>query len=354
WVLFFLAGMAFMATLIFMVRPEIFSHETVRERPGSSIILGGNAQPLTQEDDSQLIEASHESTFPKLSRPTRAFLKQPNEDSSKSESTARSSSENATNQTASFSEPSAQERVTSGASSLLIPTTYVSPGRRVLGHVKLMGELPPPKTLRVADNYCGSGTTATSLVSRAYIRAPDDSLADVLVFINDNEVERAGWSAPKQTVVIANRNCQFEPYVTAIQAGQTVDFENLDPVLHNVRIIQTTSNPPREIENPAVNVALLPNGKPFSERFKAPDFFLRVDCNVHPYMVAYICVMPHPFFAVTKADGRFEIQNIKGDFTVSAYHRKAGWLDRRVKITDNESPVVEFVFEVPTDVAQKE
>lgn len=165
WVLFFMAGMAFMAALIFMVRPEMFSHETVRGHPGSSIILGGNARPSTLEDNSQPIEASRESTFPKLPRPTRAFSKQPNEDSSKSELIAGSSSENATNQTASFSEPSAQARVTLGASSSLIPITYISPGRRVLGHVKLIGELPPLKTLGVADNYCGSGTTATSLVS---------------------------------------------------------------------------------------------------------------------------------------------------------------------------------------------
>jgi len=98
----------------------------------------------------------------------------------------------------------------------------------------------------------------------------------------------------------------------------------------------------------------MPKGKPIIAEFREPELFLRVECNVHPYMVSYICVMPHPFFAVTKRDGRFQIPNVPpGEYTVLATHRRAGTIATKVRVTDNESPDVELVLEAPKEVAQK-
>jgi plastocyanin len=352
WALFFLAGMIFMATLIFMLRPELFSPETVRERPGSSIILGSGASNPDQEVDSRTLAPLPESTLPEITPPAAVESQTLNELPPNPEP---QTSVGEPVDIASSPVPIIRPQVSPKALTSFIPITFIPLGRSVFGHVKLPGKLPPPKTLSVADNYCGRGTTATSIVSRVYQRAPDESLRDVLVFLSDDALQRRHWPTPKESVTIANRNCQFEPYITAIQAGQTVTFENFDPVLHNVHIIPTTSIPPKEVQNPAVNIVLLPKSRPLVETFNAPDFFLRVECNVHPYMVGYICVMPHPFFVLTKTDGRFEIPKVPpGEYTVAAVHRKAGWLERRVKVTDHESPVIEFVFEVPTEVARKE
>src|SRR5690242_19680124 len=53
WAVFFLAGMAFMATLVFMLRPDVFSSSGVREKPGSSILLVGSSDPEPSLTDAQ-------------------------------------------------------------------------------------------------------------------------------------------------------------------------------------------------------------------------------------------------------------------------------------------------------------
>ena len=48
-------------------------------------------------------------------------------------------------------------------------------------------------------------------------------------------------------------------------------------------------------------------------------------CNIHSWMHAFIGVVENPYFAVSKDDGTFEIPNVPpGDYTVEAWHEKAG------------------------------
>jgi plastocyanin len=236
------------------------------------------------------------------------------------------------------------------AAPVLVPSTEIvhrlKPRRAVFGHVSLLGELPPAKEIALADSFCGPHSSATTFRSHVFLRAEDNSLADVVVSLQARSLDKH-WMEPAQPVVITQRNCQFEPYVTAIQLGQKVTFENLDPVLHNVHTLPTVSR------NRSINVAQMPKGKPIVADLVAPEMFLRVECNVHPYMVAYICVIAHPFFAVTKEDGRFQIPNVPaGEYTVLATHRRAGSIARKVRVTDDEAPEVELVLEAPREVAQ--
>jgi plastocyanin len=162
--------------------------------------------------------------------------------------------------------------------------------------------------------------------------------------LRGRDLEKRHWPEPPQTAVVAQRGCQFEPYITAIQLGQTVTFENLDPVLHNVHAR------PTESRNREWNVAQMPKGRPVVLEFKQPENFIRVECSVHSYMVAYICVMPHPFFALTKEDGRFVIPNVPpGEYTVEASHRKAGVIKQKIIVKEDESPDLEFTFPRPAE-----
>jgi hypothetical protein len=69
--------------------------------------------------------------------------------------------------------------------------------------------------------------------------------------------------------------------------------------------------------------------------FTKPENFLRFKCDVHPWMFAYACVVDHPFYAVTGADGTFKIANVPpGKYTVEVLHRKAGSVSQEAEITD--------------------
>src|SRR5262245_6602835 len=72
-----------------------------------------------------------------------------------------------------------------------------------------------------------------------------------------------------------------------------------------------------------------------TKTFDKPEIGLSFRCDVHGWMRAYANVVTHPFFAVTKEDGSFEIKGLKtGTYTIEAWHEQLGTQTRMVTIAD--------------------
>jgi hypothetical protein len=70
-----------------------------------------------------------------------------------------------------------------------------------------------------------------------------------------------------------------------------------------------------------------------------------IKCDVHPWMNGYAGVLPHPFFAVSGADGSYTIKGLPpGDYTVEAWHEKLGTQTSKVTVGAKESKSVDFKF----------
>ena len=55
--------------------------------------------------------------------------------------------------------------------------------------------------------------------------------------------------------------------------------------------------------------------------YKIPEIGIKVKCDVHPWMASYLHVVKHPFFAVTDADGNYEIKNVPpGEYELITWH----------------------------------
>ena len=93
--------------------------------------------------------------------------------------------------------------------------------------------------------------------------------------------------------------CMFEPRVIGVLAGENVDVANADPVSHNFHAMPTNNRDWDQQQSPGA--------ADMEHRFPRPDIMIPVKCNVHSWMRAYIGVMPHPYFAVTAADGGYDI-----------------------------------------------
>ena len=66
-------------------------------------------------------------------------------------------------------------------------------------------------------------------------------------------------------------------------------------------------------------------GPDLTYTFDKPEPFLKFQCDVHPWMFAWVSVFDHPYFAVSAADGKFTIKNVPaGKYTLEAVHRKLG------------------------------
>jgi plastocyanin len=106
-------------------------------------------------------------------------------------------------------------------------------------------------------------------------------------------------------------NETFVPHLLAIRVGTTVDFPNGDPFFHNVFSLSKAKR---------FDLGRYARGRSKSVRFDEPGI-VRVFCDIHAHMNAFILVFAHRFFAVTDDDGRYRIDRVPpGSYTVVAWY----------------------------------
>ncbi|HTL68992.1 MAG TPA: hypothetical protein VL200_15110 [Lacunisphaera sp.] len=115
-------------------------------------------------------------------------------------------------------------------------------------------------------------------------------------------------------VEIEQKEQEFRPYVTAIQVGTTVNFPNHDTVQHHVYSLSK----PKRFEIP-----LYQSGASQAEVFDKPGV-VTIGCNIHDWMVAYIVVLPTPYFAKTDATGAAALPPLPaGRYRLEVWHPRA-------------------------------
>jgi plastocyanin len=119
------------------------------------------------------------------------------------------------------------------------------------------------------------------------------------------------------------RNEAFVPHVLAITVGTTVDFPNNDQTFHNVFSLSKTQ---------PFDLGRYASGKSKSVRFDQPGI-VRVFCDIHSHMNAFILVFAHRFFSVTDEEGRYRIDDVTpGTYTVVAWSELVPQRSRTVTV----------------------
>ena len=133
-----------------------------------------------------------------------------------------------------------------------------------------------------------------------------------------------------QRATMDQRNETFVPHVLAITVGTTVDFPNSDNTYHNVFSLRG----PRQFD-----LGRYAAGRSKSVRFDRPGI-VRVFCEIHSHMNAFILVFNHRFFAVTSVDGRYQIGRVPpGRYTLVAWNEGAIRESRPIIIPEDGGPV---------------
>ena len=122
------------------------------------------------------------------------------------------------------------------------------------------------------------------------------------------------FDAPAQHVLVDQKSMAFIPHVVVVLQGTTVDFQNSDPVGHNVYWPSISGN--KKLTH---NLGTWPKGE--KKGFQFNDLgTASLLCNVHPEMSGYIVVVATPYFAVTDKAGNFEIKNVPaGQYTLKTW-----------------------------------
>lgn len=119
---------------------------------------------------------------------------------------------------------------------------------------------------------------------------------------------------PPDTVRVVTDDKEFVPRVTVVTVGSTVSFPNRDSFNHNVFSLSA--------EGP-FDLGLYGRGEEASTTFPRPGL-IKVYCNVHPEMSAFIHVVESSHFSRPLSDGTFAIEDVPaGTYTLIAWHERA-------------------------------
>lgn len=204
----------------------------------------------------------------------------------------------------------------------------------VTGTVTLKGTPPPEKPIGplMSDPNCGKAAKGP-VNTRHYLVGSGGGLGNVFVYVKSG-LDGKKFDVPATKAVVDQVACLYEPYVLGAQAGQTVEIRNSDPFLHNVNFMKS------EAGNPTFNFAQGSGAKPMDKVFPNQEVFVKLQCNVHPWMFGYIGVVPHPFHAVTDKDGKFTLKGLPaGKYTIAFKHLKAGEITQEVEVKDSGAQV---------------
>jgi hypothetical protein len=112
---------------------------------------------------------------------------------------------------------------------------------------------------------------------------------------------------------------------------------NSDPVTHNIH--------PMAQVNREWNHSQGPSETPLSRKFLKAEIMIQVKCNIHSWMHAFIGVLDHPYFAVSKDDGHFEIKNLPpGTYTIAVWQEILGTQEQQITVIPGKNTVTNFTF----------
>jgi plastocyanin len=204
------------------------------------------------------------------------------------------------------------------------------------GSIRFVGKKPAHKAIDMSNDPACVEANHGKPADESVLVNSNGTLANVFVYVKAG-LEGKQFETPATPVTLDQHGCLFQPRVIGIQVGQALEIANSDPVAHNI-------HPLAQI-NREWNHSQGPGEAPLERKFLRPEVMIRVKCNIHSWMRAFIGVVDHPYFAVTGKDGSFEIPNVPpGDYVIEAWQETLGTQEQKVTVTPTGRIDVSFTY----------
>ena len=224
---------------------------------------------------------------------------------------------------------------------LFEPQLALGAEQKVAGVVTFNGPRPERQVIRLVGKD-GKPTDCHELhqehlLDENLIVGEDGGLANVFVYVKKG-VPKRDYPRVRKSPVLDQINCMFQPRVQGVRTGQELLMRNSDQLIHNVRSLS--------LRNRAFNVAQPASSPDRKKSFRRAEREIKIQCDFHPWMTAYIFVMDHPFFAVSDESGRFEFSGLPaGNYTVAAWHEELGGKQKELIVSKDGIEPISFAFQ---------
>ena len=205
----------------------------------------------------------------------------------------------------------------------------------IVGRVGFEGTAPENPAVKLSGDPLCTRAHPDGMNFENYV-VKDGGLDNVFVYVKDG-LGKYYFDVPAEPVKLDQQGCRYVPHVLGVRVGQPVEIANSDETTHNVHSLPDV--------NREFNFAQYVKDQKNLETFTAPEVMVRVKCDLHGWMSAYLGVVEHPFFAVTTDGGKFELKGLPpGTYTVETWHEKAGTKTQQVTIGPKESKEIGFTY----------
>ncbi|MDA1185329.1 MAG: carboxypeptidase regulatory-like domain-containing protein [Acidobacteria bacterium] len=205
----------------------------------------------------------------------------------------------------------------------------------ISGRIHLVGPSPGNPIIRMgADPLCSRLNRGKRVVQETVVASADGGLANVFITLDGSFPASA---APGSPITLNQEGCVYYPRVVGVRAGQALEVRNADALMHNVHGVSAADN--------GFNVSQPRDGMVQTFQMANEERMLRMRCDVHNWMTAYVGVVSHPYFAVSGTDGAFDMVGVPpGTYTVRIWHERFGELTQTVRVSTGETATIDFEF----------
>ena len=206
----------------------------------------------------------------------------------------------------------------------------VSNGGTIAGTVKLVGDAPAAKALKVDKDQATCGHD--DLPSEALMLSGDSIQNAVVSITNISKGKKFEGGTP----AIDQKGCVFAPHVAMIPQGSSIKLLNSDDVMHNLHSWS--------MKNTAFNEGVAAHGN-ISKTFEFPET-VKVTCDVHKWMTSWLIVQANPYYAITDANGNYKLEGVPaGTYTVQAWQESLGKTTQEVTVAAGGEAKADFGLE---------
>ena len=224
--------------------------------------------------------------------------------------------------------------------SYLLLAVILSPGLAISGSLNgtaifsgKIEQLKPYKTGKY-KKACGTDIPNESMLIN------NKGVGNVVISLHGKKLKKRGGEYK-----LDQKKCRYEPHVIAVPLDSELKIHTSDPINHNIHTYS--------FENDPINIMFLPGQDAYSQEMEEAEI-IKVECDLHDWMRAWVVVTPNGYSTVSGTDGSFEIPDVPpGKYELTAWHETLGSLTKNITVR-NDGLNVNFDFlEVPQQEAKR-